>query len=1068
MRKFFLLALCLCCLPVFSASTTLPVGESDFNNTVFAGKTLKVFENNWKFCKGDNLAYAQATFDDSQWQNIKINTPVEKKNQSKFYWYRFKFELPSEPAKGFYELDMGYISAGDQVFINGVKCGEYGFSQVVKQSSEHRRQYRFCNTNILKKGTNVLAVRVKNGHKFGMYEGIPALRKLQDTQIVGRLNNRSGGKGAVHRHITSIDAINEFYPQDRLFIAPQLTLCGSVEKLAGVFDIMIRQENKTLFKQTKNLVLEKGKWLLPEVCEVKNPGVGVYQIECTFSAANQTIWQQQNHFKVIEKTPLAITVEPNLAKLPAKDFPVKAGEFSYGNLGLRDIDKNYTLFDNYDTPDARSGIANVYGINKKYPGMVLLHSHIKNTPSVKSADFIDQIGWKYDGLTNGWSAGWISPANCSKISNIKTLETAWTFKKIRFEYPNQTFLDMTISQLSPALQISGNTNELICFENFREIGSPRMILSEKSGKLADCGKLITAFEKNYLVVSFRNAPGWKEFDIPYLMVFEKRPRQVELLADGVKVVFAPGRSGVVQIMPLYGVKLQAQDKFSADLQQRARFWSQALLAMPEKVTRTVRIDYAANNMLVRDSFARKIIKDDWNTTPLCLTPVPPSLMLASSSGLKTAISHPVTDLDYAGLNGPFYAIKNVDSYTFALKDVVHLTQEVRKSKNLKNTPAVQAVKKDLLALVRRKIIPEISAHPWQRLVANKSGKAWTPGALEADFTNLLLAMEFLPGNVQKRIIKEVTQEFPLFLDPELKALEKKRGKKSLIKVNTTVYNPLSNKYLNTSTRHVADNGIDGPCWEALRICLVWSYAYRCGNFDWLAKGLPELEKSYNMIVNSHDWAYSLCWDSFAGCRIGNGLQESSIFHAGFAAYARIMHQTGNTAERDRAVYYSLIQLVGMGSSISPETIKFARRNRPVLPDHQQASEVDMLEASYPDRYCEINERGGFFNWIIYPATPYYESIIMTKLPEIMRPFKEQFSQFSQKHFSGKRNGKPVCRTHPFMLDIFCYVSPTPPYPVTELLQIRKNMRLDNWKRLADYRAFLEYNSNIYYEKLWVK
>ena len=221
-----------------------------------------------------------------------------------------------------------------------------------------------------------------------------------------------------------------------------------------------------------------------------------------------------------------------------------------------------------------------------------------------------------------------------------------------------------------------------------------------------------------------------------------------------------------------------------------------------------------------------------------------------------------------------------------------------------------------------------------------------------------------------------------------------------------------------------------------------------------------------MIVNSHDWAYSLCWDSFAGCRIGNGLQESSIFHAGFAAYARLMHQTGNTAERDRAVYYSLIQLVGMGSSVSPETIKFVRKNRPVLPDHQLAGEVDMLEASYPDRYCEINERGGFFSWIIYPATPYYDSIIMTRLPEIMRPFKEQFSTFSQKHFSGKRNGKMVCRTHPFILDIFCYVTPTPPYPVAELFAIRKNIRRDSWKLMADYRAFLEYNSEIYYEKLW--
>lgn len=1066
MKKFFWLALCLGCISVCSGSTTVPVAGEDFDDTVFSGQDLMKFEKNWKFRQGDDLAYAQPDFDDSQWRSIRISTPLARENQSKFCWYRVKFELPDEPEKGFYELDMGYISAGDQVFVNGVKCGEYGFSRVVGQSSEHRRRYRFRNTNILKKGVNVLAVRVKNGHKNGMYEGIPLLRKLDDIQIIGRLNSRSGGKGAVHRHITSMDAINEFYPQDRLFLAPRLTLYGTDEKLAGVLHITIAQDGKTVFSKEEPLVLENGKWLLPEAEEIKNPGAGLYRITCTFSAAGRLLWQMRNNFKVVEKTPLPIPLEKALAALPAEDFPVGVGESSYGNLGLRDVNHAFELFDNYDTPDARGGVANVYGINKKFPGMVLLHSHIGSPPRVESADFIDQIGWKYDGLTNGWSAGWVRPGHCGTVGNIKTLETTWTNKNIRFEYPDGTFLDMTVSQLSPALRISGNCQELICFENSRPAGAPQLLLCEKSGRLVDGGRKITELEKNYLVVSFRNAPGWKEFDIPYLMVFEKRPRQVELTGNGVKVVFAQGNSGIVQLMPLYGVKLQAQDKFSADLLRRARFWSRALPAMPEKVTRTVRIDYAGDDMLVRDTFTRKIIQDDWGTVPLRLAPVPPSLMLASSSGLKTAISHPVTDLDYAGLNGPFYAVADSDSCTFALKDVVHLTKEVRKSRNLKNTPEVQEAREALLNTVRRKIMPEISVHPWARLVANKSGKAWSPGGLEADFTNLLLAAEFFPENVKARIIREIASEAPLFLDPELKALEKKRGKSSLVKVNTTVYNPLSGKYLNTSTRHVSDNGIDGPCWEALRIYMAWSYAYRCDNFAWLQKGLPELEKSYNMLVNSHDWAYSLCWDSFAGCRIGNGLQESSIFHAGFAAYARIMHRMGNHAERDRAVYYSLMQLVGMGSSISPETIKFVRASRAVLPRHQQAGEVDLLDASYPDRYCEINERGGFFSWIIYPRTPYYDSIIMTRLPEVMRPFQEQFGAFSQKHFSGKRHGRMVCRTQPFLLDIFCYVTPAPPYPVAELFKIRKNMRLDSWKLMADERAFLEYNSEIYYEKLW--
>ncbi len=1049
-----------------AGNTSFPVKKNDFVNTVFSGKTLKVLDETWKFCKGDKKEYSSPDYDDTAWQDIKINTPLAKPFRAKYYWYRVSFDLPENPQKGFYELDLGYISAGDQVFLNGVKCGEYGFRQVVQNSSDHRRRYRFINNgNILKNGKNVLAVRVKNGHKSGMYEGIPLLRKLDDCQIIGKLNSRSPGKGAVHRHISSVDAINEFYPEDRLFIAPALTFAGVEKVLDGVLEVALKQDDKIICLFKKNLVLQNGKWVLVVAEEIRNPGEGKYQVISSFAVNGKVLWQQKNAFTVSSGRALAIKSGAVPTAGNAGSFPVKVGQYSFGSLGLRDVNEKYELFDNYNTPDARGGVGNVFGISKQYPGMVFLHSHIKSAGTFKSADFIDQIGWKYDGLIDGWSSGWIRPYNRKIVSNITALNTAWTNKTVRFDYSDKQFIDCKISQLSPALAIKSSCRDILFFENTPPIGSPRMILGEKAGKLSDLGKEITALEKNFIVISFRNSPAWNEFDIPYLMVFEKHPVKVELLKNGVKVSFAEN-SGTIQLMPLYGVKLQAQDRFAGDMLERCRFWSRALPAMPESVSRSVMIDYANNDMTVRDEFTRKIIRDDWNTPPLVYTPVPPSLVLAGSSGLQIEISHPVEDLNYAGLSGPFYGIKNVESYTFTMKNVVNLVTEVRKSRDLQNTLEVKQLQKELLDTVRRKVIPEISRHPWQMLVANSAGKAWNAGALEEDFTNLLMSMQFLPENIRKRIIREVTAEAPNFVDPELQAIERKKGKNIKLKVNAVVYNPISGKHLTTSTRHVMDNGIDGPCWEALRLYMLWSFAYHCNGWELLKKNLPELEKSYNMIVNSHDWAYSLCWDSFAGCRIGNGLQESSIFHAGFAAYARIMHQMGNTAERDRAVYYSLIHLVGMGSSISSETIKFARRNRAVLTSHHRAEEVDWLDTSYPDRYCEINERGGFFSWIMMPDMPFYDRIIMTRLPEVMRPFKECFGKFSQRHFSGKRNGRMVCCTQPFQLDIFSYVTPQPPYPVKELFELRKDKRVDIYERIADYRALLEVYSKIYYEKLW--
>ena len=80
MKKLFGLALCLGCISVCSGSTTVPVAGDDFDDTVFSGQDLMKFEKNWKFRQGDDLAYAQPDFDDSQWRSIRISTPLAREN----------------------------------------------------------------------------------------------------------------------------------------------------------------------------------------------------------------------------------------------------------------------------------------------------------------------------------------------------------------------------------------------------------------------------------------------------------------------------------------------------------------------------------------------------------------------------------------------------------------------------------------------------------------------------------------------------------------------------------------------------------------------------------------------------------------------------------------------------------------------------------------------------------------------------------------------------------------------------------------------------------------------------
>ena len=70
---------CCCRQYIFSGE------KNDLVNTVFSGKTLKVLDETWKFCKGDKKEYPSPDYDDAAWQNIKINTPLAKNNQIKFF-----------------------------------------------------------------------------------------------------------------------------------------------------------------------------------------------------------------------------------------------------------------------------------------------------------------------------------------------------------------------------------------------------------------------------------------------------------------------------------------------------------------------------------------------------------------------------------------------------------------------------------------------------------------------------------------------------------------------------------------------------------------------------------------------------------------------------------------------------------------------------------------------------------------------------------------------------------------------------------------------------------------------
>jgi len=179
------------------------------------------------------------------------------------------------------------------------------------------------------------------------------------------------------------------------------------------------------------------------------------------------------------------------------------------------------------------------------------------------------------------------------------------------------------------------------------------------------------------------------------------------------------------------------------------------------------------------------------------------------------------------------------------------------------------------------------------------------------------------------------------------------------------------------------------------------------------------------------------------------------------------HSLGYEQQRDQAAYYSLMQLPGLLSCATPESMVWLRKQRPWLLHHSCSTDINWLERTRPNHHLEFNERIGLFHYIIHPRTAVYShGVIMTRLPEIMRPFRELWPEFIREHIFFKVGGDYFSRHAPPPLDSFVYLLHQPPFPVEELFQLRQDMKLNAYEKIADWRALLDSRGHLQYRKLW--
>jgi len=151
-------------------------------------------------------------------------------------------------------------------------------------------------------------------------------------------------------------------------------------------------------------------------------------------------------------------------------------------------------------------------------------------------------------------------------------------------------------------------------------------------------------------------------DVPFLLVFEKSPRSIELRQEGNThrlVVTYPGTVGKVVMLPLFGHDVQAAEttekwlqEFPAELKTRCDGWAKRLGDFPVNVKEEDTYDEKADQVTCTDRFEYINVRAEGEKTAL----VRPMLALGLQQKLPAVVTPQPVDLKYATQFGPLLAV----------------------------------------------------------------------------------------------------------------------------------------------------------------------------------------------------------------------------------------------------------------------------------------------------------------------------------------------------------------------------------------------------------------------------
>jgi len=392
-------------------------------------------------------------------------------------------------------------------------------------------------------------------------------------------------------------------------------------------------------------------------------------------------------------------------------------------------------------------------------------------------------------------------ADAGQPASFEIAEQDWVRKTCRYTATGgQAAMELTVSRLSPAVLFATTGKTLALLKTTLKLKkgeqdavvTPKFLAwaGEGGAKVGQAARTLEGKDLaeawlllwygpdglrpqgwNRLVAPYQapaNRDAHLPFELPLLLVLERRPQHVVLNAEGLRLEYAAG-SGQVALLPLFGMERLFGDATAAwkdglpeTVLTRCRRWARWLRSYPLSVTEEFAVDSARGAVRLRQRFTFLTIQDDWRTPCEKFAPLPPPLAIAWKGKLPVVFTAPPQDMSYFTNCGPLAGIPDADEYACELPGILKYLDEKLAAGQPppEAAPLQEALEKEIgKMLAAGHLQPFCHAHHLAAGVRNLDFWA-NPGQL---VYTLGTAMPFLPqtmrAQVKEYLLKEI-QAYP--------------------------------------------------------------------------------------------------------------------------------------------------------------------------------------------------------------------------------------------------------------------------------------------------------------------